>query len=886
MTDLAKLHLTVPGAGRMCAWTAGGRERCTLDFAHLPRGAAAVGVVWPIPHGLAAVELAFTAQAPTAVAVMVEVRDWDGNWLAVSHGLQQEARGNTIGCRFEPLTADGIRVRLQPGWPAIQDLAIRPYVPEVADGRITWPETVTGRLLEERLLQGDAEPSFAGLALHGLPMPAWATMGLKDLGIEQAVRWDGAISFRNMLLDLTLGQPARTLAEARDTVRRSLLDGWLPAVLVDAQVGQITVRQTSFVMTPAGGDSRPALFLRLELQNTGAASWQSPLEVRLRTSQPSLPDWANQTALPGDLPRGALEENTAALRLVDGVLHFGDTALLATVHPCRPGSMPAATAFDISLDAGGSATLDLVAPLLAITDEQARQLCTVSFDAALTQLRQYWKRTLAGATKLKLPEPRLNNLYKAVLVQMLINGHGDVMPYGSRPSVYDGHLFGVEEGYVMLALAMFGLAKDAQRYADGTYLTTEFLKKVDSYSHYAHRHQQYRNGLQPMYAVELYRFSRDRRWIRKHRELLKSCAEWTFAARRQTMQLEDGRQPLHWGLLPKWSYGGDIADEQCYPLYSNFACWRGLKCTADLCRDLGDTTTADRYDQEARDFHTTIMRTIDAIYQRDAKPPVLPPHVCATDAAGGEYYQLFAGMILDLLPFRFADAHANYFGDFLEQDNRTFCQLARFRRDAGPGGLDALYGMGYTLTKLHQQRIREFLLGFYAFQALNMEPTCFTSRETNVVYSSDLHLRTAFPVPDISDPLPCSSAVVLNFLRHMLVTEESLGAGEFTGRLLLLLGAPRQWFEPGKSITVTGAPTHFGKLSLRVAIANTGDATVTLKAPTRHPCDAICLRLPQPAGKPMRLVTVNGSPHTGFDAAAGTVTLPAPRGLIRIVVNY
>jgi len=362
-----------------------------------------------------------------------------------------------------------------------------------------------------------------------------------------------------------------------------------------------------------------------------------------------------------------------------------------------------------------------------------------------------------------------------------------------------------------------------------------------------------------MYAVELYRLSRDRDWIRRHVPLMKQCAEWTIANRRKTMVLEDGRKPLHWGLLPKWTYGGDIFEQQCYPLFSNLACWRGLAATAELLRDLGERDDADRYEREAADYHRTILEVVDTIYRKQADPPVLPPHVYAQGPDGQEYYQLFAGMGLDLLPFEFTDPRADYFGRFLEQDNRTFCLLMRFRRDAGPGGLDPIYSQGYILSKLHQDRIREFLLGFHAYQAFNLERDCFTSRETNVVYSSDLHRRTDFKVPDESDLVPCSGAVLLNLLRHMLMTEESSGAARYTGRLALLRGAPRRWFADGCVISMQQAPTHFGKVSFRVE-SQAEQAVIRAEVAVPDRCRGIVLRLRHPMGAPMKSVRLNGRP--------------------------
>jgi len=368
---------------------------------------------------------------------------------------------------------------------------------------------------------------------------------------------------------------------------------------------------------------------------------------------------------------------------------------------------------------------------------------------------------------------------------------------------------------------------------------------------------------------------------------MKECAEWTIANRRRTMKLENGRKPLYWGLLEKWAYGGDLAEQMCYPLFPNVACWRGLYTTAELVRDLGDNATAERYFKEAADFREAILNAIDATYKTQANPPFLPMHIEATAPDGGEFYQLFAGIIEDLQFFEFTDKRADYFDDFLKQDNRLFCGLPRFRSDNGPGGLDALYGLGSVLANLHKNRTKEFLLGFYAFQAFNMEHTCFGSRETNPVYASDLHLRERFPHAAFSDPLASSSAVCLLFLRHMLVTEENLGASKFTGNLLLLSGAPRKWFEAGKSIRIEDAPTQFGNITLSVAShAEQNRIEAQVRFPSRNECAVVRLKLRHPLGKKMSSVEINGQKSEKFDPQREVVLIDRPAGEYRIVATY
>jgi hypothetical protein len=252
-----------------------------------------------------------------------------------------------------------------------------------------------------------------------------------------------------------------------------------------------------------------------------------------------------------------------------------------------------------------------------------------------------------------------------------------------------------------------------------------------------------------------------------------------------------------------------------------------------------------------------------------------------------DYYQLFAGCILDLAPFEKGNRHYRWIADFLEGDNRMFCLLPRFRRDAGPGGLDALYGKGYLLSQLREDRVKEFLLGFYAYLAFNLDHETFASRETNVLYASDLHVRSAYHVPDMSDPVPCSSAVALELLRHMLVREERAGPEDGCGSLHLLSAAPRDWLRDGRKIRLSNWPTDFGPVSLEArSAAASGRIEFDLAGPHRNPCRAMKLRVRHPEARPMKSVTVDKMPWNDFDPHGEWISLPARKQPYRIAVGY
>jgi len=887
--DLAALAKVMPGASTTCVWTADG-ERHDLPAltgdgpsapVKLPNRSVAVGAVWPIAHVADRVKLVFVNMPPQGDDLSLQV--FDGRrWVVWNDGLETRVEGNAVEISFEPVAAEKLRVMLAPG-AGVARIEIHRYLAEAQE--VTWPRRVVTRELTRRMLARDEEPSFEALKLHGLSMPAWAMTGLKDTGHEQAVYWDGQIHCHGRRIRLLVGESRTPLGRYRDTIRRSLMEGWMPAVTVTARVGQLAISQTSFsAYTDATRQTGPAMFVQVKVRNAGKALFDGPLSIRV-TDAPKDPF---EGTLGVDIFRPPVDRSRSRWRLKDGVLTRNGSVFLVSSRTCRAGARAGEVVFDLKLAPGADTVIRYAVPSPAWKPSQsdAAKLARFPQAKALENFKAYWQELLKPAMKLDLPEERLELLHKAVLTQIFISGYGDILPYGAAPSSYDGCTYGGEEAYPMYALAMSGFGPDAQRYMDFSYLQPKRIEKADAGNAIL-------RGLRATYAVEMYRLTRDRRWIAKHLDLLKAYADRTLASRRKTMHLENGVKPLHYGLLPPCPSGGDFS-RVGYALFPNFACWRGLKDTAWLLERFGQSETAKKYQAEAEDYHKTLLHVVDSILRKDVSPPFLPELLGDTEPKHGDYYQLMAHFIVSLWPFELSDRRANYISDFIEADNRTFCMLPRFRtdgnpqgRDLGAGGIDAIYSLGGLLQNLQQNRIREFLLGFYAFQVFNMEHTCFTSREGNRVYSSDLHLRTPSALSDWSDPLTCSSAVGWLLLRHLLVTEEALGAGQYSGKLLLLYSAPRRWFEPGKKIVVDNAVTHAGKVSFKVAAAANGRsirADITL--PRDSTCPAVKIRLRHPQGRPMRSVTIDGKRAASFDARDELVEIPSPAGTVRVVAEY
>jgi hypothetical protein len=874
--NIARLGDLSAGASKAAWWSPEGVASPARELAdgNLIKTAAtlsnggAVGAQWPIEHSIDGAALIAADTLPDAAFLTFEVHD-GSRWIPVTcnRKCQVEKDQRRIEWSFEPICTKAARIRMLPGGLAssIAEIEVYRHLPS---SPYEWPARLTEKIgIKQEYLASTEEPSFESLALAGLPMRTTRfSLGLKDTVRESGITLDGTILDRETI-EFRFGNEQFRLSDFPDTLQRVLIDGWRPGVILNGRIGELEVSQTAYAFPLEDELVKSGVFVRLSLRNLSERPKKSFIRTDIISKRPEV------------------------LPYQDGALMRGAAPVFLAISPSRIADSHNALCVDYDLAPAEACHVDyLYLPESHSPKMAVGALRALTFESALAKFRGYWDERLKSPTTIEVPEPRINRMVKAVLAQIFVNGDGDIMPYGSSPSMYEGDLFGVEESYPMLALSLFGFDREAERYLDGTYLRDSFLQKGDQYQS-EDRHQQYRNGLLPHYAISAYRLNRDAPWIRKHLDRIKKCAEWTIAERRKTMELENGERPLHWGLLPKWAYGGDIFDSLCYPLYSNFCCWKGLVDTAWLLDELGEKEDARRYADEARDYRACIDRAIEGSYLKDRDPPFAPLRLY-TDKPdeSKDYYQLFAGTIFDVEAFAVGDKRARWFMNYLEDDNRTFCFLPRFRQ-IGSGALDAIYAKGYILTKLHEDAVQEFLLAFYAYLALNMERETFVSRESNILYSSDLQLGVTYNLPHgdalNTDPLVCASAVPLHWLRHMLVTEERDREGQYSGNLLLLAGVPRRWLLDGQTLRMTKMPTQFGPLSLEVAShAKTGRIEAKLTLPQRNPNKLVKLRLRHPEGLKLSSVTVNGKPWTQFESKGSWILLPSSPESCRIEARY
>ena len=118
---------------------------------------------------------------------------------------------------------------------------------------------------------------------------------------------------------------------------------------------------------------------------------------------------------------------------------------------------------------------------------------------------------------------------------------------------------------------------------------------------------------------------------------------------------------------------------------------------------------------------------------------------------------------------------------------------------------------------------------------------------------------------------PSTDGAWFELYRDMLLNERD------NQTLLLGQAIPRTWLEAGKRIAVRNAPTYFGPLSFTMESQTaTGSITARIDLSDRNPPRELLVRFRHPQEKPLRSVLVNGKPWKDFDVKKEWVRIPKP----------
>jgi hypothetical protein len=402
--------------------------------------------------------------------------------------------------------------------------------------------------------------------------------------------------------------------------------------------------------------------------------------------------------------------------------------------------------------------------------------------------------------------------------------------------------FGPEEGWPIVAHALWGLPDEARR-------QTEIMLSPENRSK-DNVHHQARNGVFAWYAAEVARLADDRDWLNSIAPALIENAEWTLAARERTAHADP---PVTRGLLPPHIYGGDIRDPAT-SLYASAVCLKGLRETAEVFRTLGPESLAEharRYEAEADALHARLGEVIEQVADRDTEPPFLPlalalpsldggnegPYDRLTGSRLGNYWNLFAPQVLELGIVTDVDARApnRWLLGYMATHGGLWASLPRFH-----AGLDGAYSIGIIKELLarsatdprHRNRALAALQSFFLHAAsrngytipevaglfpYRLDSGAYERLVRESPWSFGMYSAESYLGAHISftEPLGAAAGEALWLIRDALVQETRDERGRLDGGLVLLSSVPAEWFGEGREIRLDDFPTAYGTLSLR-----------------------------------------------------------------------
>ncbi|ADB53531.1 hypothetical protein Cwoe_5122 [Conexibacter woesei DSM 14684] len=635
------------------------------------------------------------------------------------------------------------------------------------------------------------------------------------------------------------------LCEAR-LQEPALADGHQPVLQTDyVDADGVQYRQESFV-AHLPSTSTPASFVKITAQRGSSALGAT--DLRIATGDTALVDAGGSLTSGGNVVMydgaGWTLESGSQLRarvdLSDGLPHS-----LYFVRPVNP-----ATPTTFTADA-------------------------TSYATALAGLKSAWNTKLASGATYDVPEQRVMDAQRNLLIQNLQLGWR--YSYGNAYESF----YQPESSSAVQRLGEYGFTTEARA---GLQALVGMSKGTG--------YPNWERGEKLSHAAAYWFLTGDTAFIRANTA--------TYASYMAAMAAERARDPN--GLLPKEFEGGDIPT-RIYGTHTQTVGWRGMRDMALVWRLIGERSLAATYEPEAAAFGRALRTAIDSSKRTVGRSTFIPhdllsgelPFDPVTGTKIGSYWNLLHPYALASGIFTPGSAEADSVWAYSRDEGALLLGLQRFNYyptrigSVTPGGLpgyktdgdDSVYAVERIRFLAAQDDPEQLVLALYGKLAHGMTRKTFIAGEGH----------TIAPVPGeyfrsmYLSPTNANNDFFLVTLREMLV-HVGEGTDGVPDSLRLAYSTPRGWLEDGKSITVANAPTTFGQVGYRITsqlARRTVAVTVTLPPPSAAMREAR-LRLRLPAGNAIGTATVVGR-GTAVPFTGDTLDLAGLSGTVQVQVT-
>ena len=474
----------------------------------------------------------------------------------------------------------------------------------------------------------------------------------------------------------------------------------------------------------------------------------------------------------------------------------------------------------ISVPIGHSRTFTIAWPLgskrAVLADDEA-------YAAARSELVGYWQGRLGEGMTVDVPEPRVEDAARALLVQDLLltwrYSVGNAYEEFSFPEGVDVAQVLGEQGFEDVARAI---------------LRTSLTRPNTAYPNW-------KMGEKLLGSATHYRLFRDRAYL----------ASATPALRGYVATLGRQIDASATGLLGRERFSSDIHDP-VYGLHSQAVVWAGLRGMADAWAQAGQPALATRCRALATRLAAGLRRAVRESQRRLPDGSLfVPVRLLGDEAPYRSLMESRAGSYWNLvMPYALATgilgpAQAAGVWRYMQLHGSRLLGLVRagayalYGRDAPfpVSGTDQVYGINVSRFLADRGEADQLVLSLYGQLAAAMSPGTFVAGEAASVAPLPGQSGRGMYLP----PNAAANAAFLETLRLLLVHETPAGID-------LAFSTPRGWLAPGKRVAVTNAPTAFGPVSFAIE-THERFADVTVEPPARSRPRTLRIRLRLPAGE-------------------------------------
>lgn len=640
-------------------------------------------------------------------------------------------------------------------------------------------------------------------------------------------------------------------------------------------------------------DDPMVAFARFEIRNEGAETVRAELPLTIDQHD-------NEHVRVASNPLRVEAQGPSAYFVYSPEGDAGDPAFLRCVieTTMEVQVTPVGLVMSGDLQPGESREVVVKIPHIALDSEQElAALASLQYAGAYADCTAYWREVGKPASVLRAPEPRLNALYASHFSHVQVSDFSmpddaHVINTSVGTSVYGN--FSNESCMIVHELDERGLHDQAQRRLDlwvkyqgtrpqpGNF--TDYDGMYFGAGGFEHGNYNQHHAWVLWAMCEHLSFTGDEAWFNGVADSVIAGADWIFRQRKNTMIDLPHSRGWERGFLPAGSLE-DVEDFH-YWLSTNALMWRGADSAARALESIGHAeaprvrTEADAYRADLIAGFETMRQYTPLVRLRDGRwIPNYPSRLYHRGRQVGWIRETLEGSVYLLLSGLY-DAKSKE-GQWILDD----FQDNRYTRPPNSYFIPDFENTWFNRAGISMQP--NLLAGLLPHLDRD-EPEIYIWMFYNAwcaCYREEVNAMVEHPMPwlGFSNRVvfkPSDEANACAWLRYMLV---------YTHGDLLHFGraVPRAWFAQDKPFSLQGAATPFGKTGIEYRPSPDGStisATVSLNL--RSNPGRILVRFRHPESAPIQSVTMNGQPHTAFDAERGDVDITGTKGDVEMEVRY